>query len=109
MSQCPFVLLVSLDIFPDRVQEFLNVMEIDATGSRTEPGCLVFDLIRDQTDPNKFYFYEVYVDAEAVNFHKTTPHYQKWSEFKASGGVKSFQVVKGDAVLHDYKKVKSSL
>ena len=35
-----------------------------------------FDLLRDQSAPNKFLFYEAYASEEAVAFHKTTEHYK---------------------------------
>jgi hypothetical protein len=46
---------------------------VTAQGSRAEEGCLRFDVLRDQTDPCKFFFYEVYVDAAAVAVHKEQP------------------------------------
>ena len=71
-------------------------MEIDAVGSRTEEGCLRFDVLCDQTNPNRFFFYEVYKDASAVTIHKEQPHVKAWSDFKASGGVVSSVSTKTD-------------
>jgi len=89
--------LVTVDIKPDRIDDFLKAMEVDVKGSRDaekDPGCLRFDLLRDREDPQKFVFYEVYKDDEAAAFHKTTAHYNAWADFKASGGVASQSVVK---------------
>jgi len=36
---------------------------------------------------NKFFFYEIYQDSDAVSHHKEQPHYQAWAAFKESGGV----------------------
>ena len=47
------------------------------------------DVIQDQGNPNKFMFYEVYTDLDAVLFHKEQPHFALWTDFKASGGVVS--------------------
>eukprot|EP00979_Chaetoceros_neogracilis_P010024 scaffold2353_cov164-Chaetoceros_neogracile.AAC.4 len=69
------------------MEEFLDVMERDAVGSREEPGCLRFDVIQDQSNPCKFFFYEVYIDIDAVLFHKEQTHFALWTDFKASGGV----------------------
>jgi quinol monooxygenase YgiN len=55
----PFVLVVTLEIDPERIDEFLIAMKEDAEGSRTEAGCLRFDVLRDRDTPNKFVFYEV--------------------------------------------------
>ena len=56
----PIALAVSVEILPDRMDDFWTAIKIDAEGSRLEPGCLRFDVIRDQENPNKFMFYEVY-------------------------------------------------
>jgi len=45
------------------------------------------DVLRSQDDPNKFFFYEVYDDADAVAHHKTQPHFDLWSKFKESEGI----------------------
>jgi len=88
-----FCLVVSVEVKPDRVDEFLAAMKIDAEGSRKEPGCRRFDVLRDSSDPNKFLFYEAYVDDAAVSAHKAEPHFAPWKAFKASGGVASQAVV----------------
>ena len=51
-------IVVDVEIEPNRVDEFLEVMKVDAEGSRTEEGCLRFDLLRDQENPCRFFFYE---------------------------------------------------
>jgi len=56
----PLTLLVTVEIKEDRIDEFLAAMAIDAAGSRTEDGCVRFDLLRDQAASNKFHFVEVY-------------------------------------------------
>eukprot|EP00928_Gymnodinium_smaydae_P046808 TRINITY_DN311_c4_g1_i1.p1 TRINITY_DN311_c4_g1~~TRINITY_DN311_c4_g1_i1.p1 ORF type:complete len:266 (+),score=57.55 TRINITY_DN311_c4_g1_i1:50-799(+) len=88
---------VTVEIKPERVDDFLKAMEDDVTKSREkslDPGCLRFDLLRDRTDPNKFVFYECYVDDDAAAHHKTTSHYKSWADFKQSGGVNSQTVAK---------------
>ena len=55
--------------------------------------------MRDQSDPNKFYFYELYKDADAVAFHKEQPHFALWTDFKNSGGVVSSVSKKASGVF----------
>jgi len=74
--------------------QFLEAMKTDVDGSRAEPGCLRFDLLRDKENPNKWVFFEVYQDAEAIAFHREQPHYKAWADFKAEGGVLSQEVLK---------------
>jgi (4S)-4-hydroxy-5-phosphonooxypentane-2,3-dione isomerase len=98
----PFALVVSVEIKPDRIDDFLKVIEEDAIGSREreEGGCLRFDVLRDRSDPNKFVFYEVYRDDDAAARHKETAHFKLWSDFKASGGVVSQSVIKADGIFY---------
>lgn len=109
ISARPFGVLVEAEIEPDRMGEFLNMIENNAIQSRKEPGCLRFDVHRSQESTcykgnkpvcchtndmlslllkamNKFYFYELYSSEEAVEFHKKQPHYEAWAKFKESGG-----------------------
>lgn len=40
-----------------------------------EPGCLTFDVLEAQGEPNTFYLYEIYTSPAALETHKQTPHY----------------------------------
>ena len=86
-------IVVDAEIEPERIDEFLKVIEEDVAGSRKEEGCLRFDVLR--ASETRFFFYEAYVDAAAVDMHKAQPHFKLWSDFKASGGVKSSVSTKG--------------
>ena len=54
----PIAMIVQVEIEKARTDAFLKAMTIDAKGSRTEEGCHTFDLLQDQSDPQKFFFYE---------------------------------------------------
>lgn len=54
------------------------------------------DVLKDQSASNKFWFYEVYENTDAVDFHKTQAHYQSWADFKESGGTVSSVSHKAD-------------
>jgi autoinducer 2-degrading protein len=72
-------LWVKVRIKPERRQRFLDAIEVDASGSeRDEPGCLRFNVLQDDRDPNVYYFYEIYADPSALEAHRTTPHYAAW-------------------------------
>ena len=74
------VLHVSVQVKPEHVSEFLDVVRHDAEHSeRDEPGCLRFDVIQDREDPNRFYFYEIYRDEAALEAHRQTPHFKLYS------------------------------
>jgi quinol monooxygenase YgiN len=101
MSQ-PIAVVVNVEVKPERVEEFLRVMEFDAIESRKEEGCLRFDVLRYFTNENNFVFYEVYRDQAAVDFHKSTPHFKGWSDFNESGGVVSFSVVRAAGLFYEF-------
>lgn len=74
-----YVLVVTIDIKAGFKDPFVAEMLADARGSvRDEPGCVRFDVIQDEKEPNRIYLYEVYKDRAAFDYHLTTPHFLKW-------------------------------
>jgi autoinducer 2-degrading protein len=72
-------LWVRVRIKPEQRERFLKAIEVDANGSeQDEPGCLRFNVLHDQQDPNVYYFFEVYRDEAALEAHRATPHYSVW-------------------------------
>ena len=72
------MIMVRLEVKPDRVDDFLKLVTFNATESRKEPGNLRFDVVRALDSPTRFGLYEVYSDDAAVRAHQATPHYAKW-------------------------------
>lgn len=54
MAAAPLAMVVEVVIEEDRVDAFKAALKIDVEGSREEEGCLRFDLLQDNDDPNKF-------------------------------------------------------
>jgi autoinducer 2-degrading protein len=71
-------IIVRIDPKPDKVDAFLELALFDARNSRKEPGCLRFDVLRQNDNPARFAFYEVYKDEDAVKAHQQTEHYARW-------------------------------
>ena len=72
-------LWVKVRVKPEARERFLKAIEVDALGSeRDEPGCLRFNVLHDQQDPNVYYFFEVYRDEAAIEAHPAAPHYAVW-------------------------------
>lgn len=72
-------LWVKVRVKPEERERFLQAIEVDALGSeRDEPGCLRFNVLRDEADPNVYYFFEVYRDEAALEAHRAAPHYAVW-------------------------------
>jgi autoinducer 2-degrading protein len=72
-------LLVSIDVKPEHIDDFIAATLANARGTRTEPGNLRFDVLRGEDDPNHISLYEVYNSPEALAAHRETPHYQAWA------------------------------
>jgi autoinducer 2-degrading protein len=74
-----YAVVVTLKVKPEMREKFLAAAEDDSICSvRDEPGCLRFDVIQDNADPNQYFFYEVYRDEAAFEAHLKTPHYPRW-------------------------------
>ena len=70
---------VKVRVKPTERQRFLKAIEHDALASeKDEAGCLRFNVLQDQKDPNVYYFYEVYKDEAALEAHRAAPHYAVW-------------------------------
>ncbi len=79
-----YVVSVTFDIFPDRMDEFMPLMLSNAATSRVdEPGCRQFDVCRNGTDPRVF-LYEVYDNADAFQQHLETSHFKEFDKAAAS-------------------------
>ena len=71
-------ILVNLDVKKEYIEQFKEVTFYNSENARKEPGNLRFDVLQDADTPNLFYLYEVYKSDEAIAYHKTTEHYNKW-------------------------------
>jgi autoinducer 2-degrading protein len=70
---------VKVRVKPEGRERFLQAIEVDALGSeKDEPGCLRFNVLHDQQEPNVYYFFEVYRDEAALEAHRAAPHYAVW-------------------------------
>lgn len=59
------IIIAELTIKPDRVDEFLDYTVENLKISRAYPGNVEFDILIDETQPDRVIFYEVWESAEA--------------------------------------------
>ena len=72
-------IFVTINIKPAYKDSFISAVLDDAVGSvRDEPGCFRFDVLQDESNPNRIHLYEVYQDEAALDAHRQAPHYVKW-------------------------------
>jgi len=74
------VTCVHVNVRPENVQEFIEAMIENHKASVQESGNLRFDVLQEADNPCRFMIYEAYESQEAVDLHKTTPHYIRWRD-----------------------------
>jgi quinol monooxygenase YgiN len=74
------IILVTVHVKPDMVNDFIEATKDNAANSRKEPGVGGFEVIQNIEDPSRFVLIEVYRSNEGPARHKDTPHYQKWRD-----------------------------
>jgi len=48
--------------------------------SRKEPGCLMYQVHRQKTEPRRFFIYEQYKDDAALEAHRAAPHFLQYAK-----------------------------
>jgi quinol monooxygenase YgiN len=72
-SEEPFVALFTIDVRPERREDFLAAMEKAMAESAKEPGVLSFMLLTDRDDPNRFTAVDLYRDRTGYDAHLVAP------------------------------------
>jgi autoinducer 2-degrading protein len=71
---------VHVRVKPDQVDAFVEATRANARASLGEPGILRFDVVRDESESDRFVLVEVYrTDADPAK-HKQTVHYAQWRD-----------------------------
>ena len=74
-----YAIFVTLNVNPDRIEEFEAASLGDAEGStRDEPECFRFDIMKDPEVPGRYYLFEVYLNRDSLEKHRATPHFRTW-------------------------------
>ena len=59
---------------PEKRAELMRILAAQVAPTRAEPGCINYDFHCDQSDPNRFVFYENFESKEALEDHLKKPH-----------------------------------
>ena len=73
------VLAVSWKSKPGHEAEVAELFRKLTAESRTEPGCLMYQVHRHKDDPAHFFIYEQYKDEAALEAHRNTPHFLEYA------------------------------
>jgi (4S)-4-hydroxy-5-phosphonooxypentane-2,3-dione isomerase len=76
-----YAVLVKLQVRPENKEDYMRELLENARGAaQKEPGCLQFNIIRHESEPNSLMLFEVYKSEKDYQNHRTMPHYLKWRE-----------------------------
>lgn len=74
------VVVVSIEVKPELLNDFLDVTLYNAEHSILEAGIKRFDFFQDVDNPQKFTLVEVYYSKDGQVKHWETDHYKKWKD-----------------------------
>lgn len=60
---------------PADAEKVRELLARHSAASQQEPGCLRFSAHQDSDEPGRFALYEQYVDRDAFDAHRRTPHF----------------------------------
>jgi quinol monooxygenase YgiN len=76
MSDATVTVIASMKVKPGTEDEARAALQSAVAPTRSEPGCLAYDLHQSMNDPTEFLFYERWVNQGALDAHaaSTAPH-----------------------------------
>ena len=79
MTDSMYSILVAINIKPEYRDLFIKASIAEAQGSVSgEPEIFQFQMHVDETNPNRFYFYEIFRDEKANESHWETDVFKAW-------------------------------
>ena len=83
------VIAASVEIQPDKVEQFRQFAEGLVSNSRAEAGNISYTMYEDVKEKNKFFFFEEWKDQAAVDAHFAAPHFKDFGTLLNTVGVKA--------------------
>ena len=81
------VIIGTIRLPAERLDEARPVMQRMILGSRTEPGCIDYSYAHDVLDAGLIHVTEVWSDREALDAHFRSPHIADWRASWAALGI----------------------
>ncbi len=75
-----YVVCVTIRVKPGSEEKFVEASKANHENTRREPGNLRFDVLKHESEPGKFFFYEAYRSPEDFTAHQKTAHYLAWKD-----------------------------
>ena len=70
-------IMATIEVNPGKGEDFIQEYRKALPKILKDPGAIAYILHRDLKNPDKFYFYEKYIDQKAVDYHSSTPHFKE--------------------------------
>jgi len=75
-----YIVVVHSHIQEEHVEKFKELTIQNAEATRSEEGCVRFDVLQQMDDPTHFTFIEIFKSKEDGARHLETSHFKKWLE-----------------------------
>ncbi len=79
-----YINAVDLDIAPDQMAKFVELVKENGASAVKEPGCREFNITVLANNPNHVFLYEVYENEAALTEHRATDHFKKYAAATAN-------------------------
>jgi len=73
-----YIIVVHSHVQAEHVERFRELTIQNAVASRSEEGCVRFDILQQAEDPTQFTFIEIFKSKEDGKGHLETDHFKKW-------------------------------
>lgn len=79
MPDSMYSIFVAIDVKSEHRDSFIKASIAEAQGAISgEPGLFQFQMLVDESNPNRFYWYEVFRDEKAAEDHWETDVFKAW-------------------------------
>ena len=85
MSDSDIILNVHMEAVPGREQDLERELRALLAPTRSEAGCLTYELHRDPENPAKFMFFEKFKNQAALDEHVNAPYFKNFLNYRAKG------------------------
>jgi autoinducer 2-degrading protein len=75
-----YVVLGTIKVRPEHLDEFLEHVRAHAAVSEREPGCVRFEVLQDVADPLTVCLIEVFRSEHDLHLHREQDYYRRWME-----------------------------
>lgn len=79
MKGSMYSIFVAINVKPEHRDSFIKESKAEARGAISgEPGLFQFQMLVNGTNPNRFYWFEIFRDVKAAEEHWETEVFKKW-------------------------------